>query len=110
MWKVARYTSAAPIFFTEKDNYVDGGVLANNPSSVALTAIQAHFRKKGHRLPISMVVSIGTGQVPDSALGNIDVSEILHAGKKFLKVFSTLGDRIKSLTTLFSNAVSETVF
>ena len=110
VWKVARYTSAAPIFLTEKDNYVDAGVLANNPSAVALTAIQAHYRRKGQRLPISMVVSIGTGQVPDSVLGNTDVTEILHPGRNFLKVLSTLGDRIKSVTTLFSNAVSETMF
>ena len=89
---------------------MDGGVLANNPSSVALTAIKAHYRKKGQRLPISMVVSIGTGHVPDSGLGNTDVTEILHPGRNFLKVLSTLGDRIKSVTTLFSNAVSETVF
>ena len=91
---------------------MDGGVLANNPSSAALTAIQVHFRKKGQRLPISIVVSIGSGQVPDSVLGNTDVTDVLqcHVGKKFLKVLSTLGDRIKSLTTLFSNAVSETVF
>ena len=40
VWKVARYTSAAPIFFAECDNYVDGGVKANNPTAFALTEIQ----------------------------------------------------------------------
>ena len=40
VWKVARYTSAAPLFFKELDNYVDGGILANNPCSVGLAAMQ----------------------------------------------------------------------
>jgi patatin-like phospholipase/acyl hydrolase len=44
VWKVARYTSAAPAMFQELDNYVDGGVLANNPSSYGLTAIQTFHR------------------------------------------------------------------
>ena len=33
VWKVARYTSAAPGFFAACDNYVDGGVKANNPTA-----------------------------------------------------------------------------
>ena len=36
---MARYTSAAPIFFAECDNYVDGGVKANNPTAFAITEI-----------------------------------------------------------------------
>ena len=46
VWKVARYTSAAPFFFTECDNYVDGGVKANNPTHFALTEIQDYLSKK----------------------------------------------------------------
>ena len=40
VWKVARYTSAAPVFFAECDNYVDGGVKANNPTTFGLAEIQ----------------------------------------------------------------------
>ena len=46
LWKVARYTSAAPVFFTECDNYVDGGVKANNPTHFALTEIQDYLSKR----------------------------------------------------------------
>jgi len=47
VWKVARYTSAAPMFFRECDDYVDGGVLANNPCSYGLSAIQNFHRWVG---------------------------------------------------------------
>ena len=46
VWKVARYTSAAPVFFAECDNYVDGGVKANNPTTFGLAEIQDFLSKK----------------------------------------------------------------
>ena len=106
VWKVARYTSAGPVYFNEKDNYVDGGILAQNPSSVGLTAIQKYHHDRGMKLPISLVVSIGSGQFPDEDMGNVDATEYLHVGKHWFKIVSELGDRIQSLTTLLSNAVS----
>ena len=72
VWKVARYTSAAPFYFTEQDNYIDGGVLANNPSEDCLTAIQQHYRKRGLKIPISLLVSIGSGRNPSKPLRPVD--------------------------------------
>ena len=46
VWKVARYTSAAPVFFAECDNYVDGGVKANNPTTYGLAEIQDFLANK----------------------------------------------------------------
>ncbi len=43
MWKVARYTSAAPVHFEPEDNYIDGGIKANNPTDYALTKIQKYY-------------------------------------------------------------------
>lgn len=106
VWKVARYTSAGPVYFTERDNYVDGGILAQNPSSVGLTAIQKHYRDQGMKLPISLVVSIGTGQYPNEDIGNVDATEYLYFGRHWFTMVTDLTDRIKSLTSLLSNAVS----
>ena len=46
IWKVARYTSAGPVYFEPLDHYVDGGVRANNPSNYALTRIQEFLDKQ----------------------------------------------------------------
>ena len=95
MWLAARCTSAAPILFSEHDNYVDGGILANNPSESGLTKIQNFYRDRGEKLPISLVVSVGGGKNPVIKLGSTDV----FAAHSF--------DRTKHLLTLFSSAVSK---
>ena len=58
---MARYTSAAPLYFSSKDGYLDGGLLADNPTEDALTAIQSFYRKRQMQIPISLVVSLGSG-------------------------------------------------
>lgn len=99
VWKVARYTSAAPMNFSECDGYVDGGVLANNPSEYGLTAIQNHHRLEGIRLNICCVVSVGTGKFPAEALGSTDAHEgIFH--------LLSLKKKASNLMTLISKAVS----
>ena len=104
MWKVARYTSASPIFFGEFENYVDGGVLANNPCDSGLTAIQNFYRLQGERLLISIVVSVGTGVYPAEELGKVDAQEFLFFGKHWFKL-GMLRDRATNLISLLSNAV-----
>ena len=69
VWKVARYTSAAPIYFTECDNYVDGGVLANNPTASGLTEIQDYLDTHARGTKIACVVSVGCGVFPPKVRG-----------------------------------------
>jgi len=106
VWKVARYTSAAPIFFTEFEGYVDGGVLANNPCEYGLTAIQRFHREHQVNLPIAMVVSVGTGIYPPEELGSINAQEFLFFGKHWFNFSDNVKKRAKNLLALLTNAVS----
>ena len=101
VWKVARYSSAAPILFKELDDYVDGGVLANNPSSAALTVIQEMYSNKGMKIPISIMVSLGSGIMPADELDKEDSKDILLFGH-----IKKLVDKASDLITLLGNAVS----
>ena len=101
VWKVARYTSATPMFFSECDNYIDGGVICNNPTEYGLTAIQNFVRQQGKRLPIGLVVSIGTGVYPAKELGSID----LFYGNQTFHLTGIMR-RTQNLISLLANAVS----
>ena len=122
---MARYTSAAPVFFAECDNYVDGGVKANNPTHFALTEIQdylskkhgyvytlltthsmlslpmhVYFSPKSEAARISCVVSLGCGEYPPEPLGSIDVSKVLNITRLHL-----IHQCVSSLWILFKHAV-----
>ena len=88
---MARYTSAAPFYFTEFENYIDGGMLAYNPSEAAMTVIQDFYHNKGEKIPISMVVSVGTGINPGDQLGGIDIKSNLLKPSAYLDLMQVLG-------------------
>ena len=88
VFDVARYTSAAPTYFTSKDNYVDGGLLVNNPSLHGLTTIQTHLCSTGQREGVSLVVSVGTGINPEREYGNLEITNVVDyfvKNKKFME-------------------------
>ncbi|MBO8138511.1 MAG: patatin-like phospholipase family protein [Desulfotomaculum sp.] len=60
---VALASSAAPIYFPSHHNYIDGGVVSNNPS---VAAIAAAVDKKAGRQKLEDIhlLSIGTGYIP----------------------------------------------
>lgn len=60
---VALRTSAAPVFFPSYQGYIDGGVIANNPSVMAFaTALDPKFG--GTTVDKIRILSIGTGSYP----------------------------------------------
>jgi len=61
--RVALYTTAAPTFFPSVDGYIDGGVVANNPSVAALAQTQdRRSEERRPRLGRISLLSLGTGR------------------------------------------------
>jgi patatin-like phospholipase/acyl hydrolase len=60
---VAIYTAAAPTYFPIYKGYIDGGVVAGNPSMCAL-AQALHPETGGQKLRDAVLLSLGTGHNP----------------------------------------------
>ncbi|KAK2586301.1 hypothetical protein KPH14_001551 [Odynerus spinipes] len=79
LWKAARATGAAPSYFRAFGRFLDGGLIANNPTLDAMTEIHEYnlalhvVGREKEVVPLSLVVSLGTGLVPVAPLTDIDV-------------------------------------
>ena len=100
VWKVARATSAAPIFFEPfEGKYVDGGVKANNPCMEALKVIKEYDRSRGHpERHFLLTVSVGTGVYPKQDVLSVDMR----------KNFWAKWQHLKQMVDMFVDAVSYT--
>lgn len=108
VWEVARASSAAPVYSTPfEGKFIDGGLMANNPTLVAMTEIFEQAEKEGKSAKIGLVVSLGTGypiarkgrdvaiHVP--RLRNI-LSTLYHIGDTISRLFNMLNVFIAQLT------------
>lgn len=79
LWKAARATGAAPSYFRAFGRFLDGGLIANNPTLDAMTEIHEYnlaleaTDRSSEVVPLSLVVSVGTGLIPMSPLQNVDI-------------------------------------
>lgn len=101
IWKAARMTSAAPLYFTavleQEKVYRDGGLGANNPSEIALGEIKRLFPNKA--LEDIIIVSIGTGENKGEKLKiDLDVFDIKKIIKQFEQAQLAAVDRIMQQT------------
>ncbi|KAJ1436480.1 acyl transferase/acyl hydrolase/lysophospholipase [Ochromonadaceae sp. CCMP2298] len=62
VWDAAMRTSAAPTFFPVFRGYTDGGIVANNPTVVAISKAMAHYPHLN--MGNIAVLSIGAGTFP----------------------------------------------
>ncbi|XP_018615315.2 85/88 kDa calcium-independent phospholipase A2 isoform X1 [Scleropages formosus] len=79
VWRAARSSGAAPTYFRPMGRFLDGGLLANNPTLDTMTEI--HYYNKSLRAQgrgaevqkLGVVVSLGTGKPPQVAVNSVDV-------------------------------------
>ncbi|KFQ34932.1 85/88 kDa calcium-independent phospholipase A2 [Mesitornis unicolor] len=79
VWRAARCSGAAPTYFRPIGRFLDGGLLANNPTLDAMAEIHEYNKtliKKGLRQKVrklGLVVSLGTGKPPQVPVSSVDV-------------------------------------
>lgn len=70
LWYACRASGAAPSYFRPKDSYIDGGLIANNPTLDTITEFYMYNKalesvgEKDECQVLGSVVSIGTGRWP----------------------------------------------
>ncbi|XP_068558826.1 85/88 kDa calcium-independent phospholipase A2 [Cebidichthys violaceus] len=93
VWRAARSSGAAPTYFRPMGRFLDGGLLANNPTLDAMSEIHQYnkaLRAEGHGTQIKklgIVVSLGTGKPPQVVVSSVDVfrpSNPLELAKSFV--------------------------
>lgn len=78
VWEACRASSAAPTYFSAfEKKFLDGGVMANNPTLDAMTEIFAEGKSQSRHVKIGCILSLGTGVLPttnmeDGAVNIVD--------------------------------------
>ncbi|XP_050391680.2 85/88 kDa calcium-independent phospholipase A2 [Patella vulgata] len=108
VWKAARASGAAPTYFRCHGNFMDGGLMANNPTLDILTEINEF--NKGLKMdnlddqirPLGCVISVGTGRLPETEVKNVDVfrPEGLFDAARSVLGLSALGNLIVDQATI----------
>ncbi|XP_013781824.1 85/88 kDa calcium-independent phospholipase A2-like [Limulus polyphemus] len=79
VWKAARASGAAPTYFRPDGPFLDGGLIANNPTLDAMTEIHQFNEalkctgQEDQVRKLGLVVSLGTGVVPVTEVKRVDV-------------------------------------
>uniref|UniRef100_A0A3B5K1S8 phospholipase A2 n=1 Tax=Takifugu rubripes TaxID=31033 RepID=A0A3B5K1S8_TAKRU len=77
VWRAARSSGAAPTYFRPMGRFLDGGLLANNPTLDAMSEIHQYNKalkgREKETKKLGVVVSLGTGKPPQMAVTSVDV-------------------------------------
>uniref|UniRef100_A0A3B5Q938 phospholipase A2 n=1 Tax=Xiphophorus maculatus TaxID=8083 RepID=A0A3B5Q938_XIPMA len=93
VWRAARSSGAAPTYFRPMGRFLDGGLLANNPTLDAMTEIHQFNKslkaegREANIKKLGIVVSLGTGKPPQEVVTSVDVfrpSNPLELAKTFV--------------------------
>ena len=106
VWEAARASSAAPVYFHPfKEIYVDGGVMANNPTLDAMSEIFLQGKREGKNVRLGLVFSLGTGDPPSKELENGGVA-VLRL-KTILRDIANIGHTISGLMNLINQFIAQ---
>ena len=108
VWEAGRCTTAAPVYFPPyEDKFVDGGIMANNPTLDAMSEIQSQEEEEKSGRKLAFVVSLGTGVFPpppkvdDVGIYVPHLSNMYHA---FLNIGNTMSAVVNFLHVLINQA------
>uniref|UniRef100_A0A8C5D580 phospholipase A2 n=1 Tax=Gouania willdenowi TaxID=441366 RepID=A0A8C5D580_GOUWI len=77
VWRAARSSGAAPTYFQPMGRFLDGGLLANNPTLDAMAEIHQYNKtltaEGKDTKKLGMVLSLGTGKPPQVEVSSVNV-------------------------------------
>lgn len=82
LWKACRASGAAPTYFKHYESFIDGGMMANNPTLDSITEnenynVALEMMKQEHECEhLNLVLSIGTGRFPRKKTDLNDLSSL----------------------------------
>ena len=107
VWEVSRATSAAPFYFPPfDDKFVDGGVMANNPTLDAMSEIVNQADREGSDAKLALVVSVGTG-VPPPPPKVEDVGIFVPNLRNFFRAVGNLPETFSAVVNFLHLLISQ---
>ena len=77
VWEAVRASASAPTYFPAfEDKFLDGGLMANNPTLDTMTEVIEDSKSAGQPLQIGMVVSLGTGVAAGQHVDDINIPHV----------------------------------
>ena len=74
VWEALAVSAAAPTYFPAFGDFLDGGLMANNPTLPAMAEIFEQAKKDGKNVKVGCVLSLGTGYLhPPEMVENYEV-------------------------------------
>ena len=74
VWEAGRMSSSAPIYFMPYENkFLDGAIMANNPTLVGMTEVVNQAERDGVPCNLKFVLSLGTGIPPEVPIDKIAI-------------------------------------
>uniref|UniRef100_A0A8C5D021 phospholipase A2 n=1 Tax=Gouania willdenowi TaxID=441366 RepID=A0A8C5D021_GOUWI len=92
VWRAARASGAAPTYFQPMGRFLDGGLLANNPTLDAMAEIHQYNKTLNDTKKLGMVLSLGTGKSPEVEVTSLELFKSCNPVKlaKSLKAANNL--------------------